>query len=91
MHPENSKRIFMLVSLLLLAVNWKAAAREAWHFLPTFNHDIRGIEARPAKEKPFSETVPAPAQKLLKPNSNLTEKQHREIHWLPACFPNHTH
>ncbi len=51
---------------LLLATTLSATAREAWVFLPTFNHDIRGIEARPAKDTSFSENVPVLAQKLPK-------------------------
>ncbi len=87
MHPENSKRIFMLVSLLLLAVNWKAAAREAWHFLPTFGHDVRGVEQRPTDGPLFHASIPKSAQKLLSPEGKLTEKQRAEFHWHPASFP----
>ncbi len=86
MHHETARHIIRLLPLLLAAA-LLATAREAWHFLPTFNHDIRGIEARPAKDKSFSETIPASTQKLLKPDSGLTEKQRKEIHWHPTSFP----
>ncbi|MBQ7650103.1 MAG: hypothetical protein IJS15_04045 [Victivallales bacterium] len=59
----------------------------AWYFLPCFDKDVRGVEIPPNGDEHFYDSVPEPIQRLLSPDSGLTEAQRSELHWREASFP----
>lgn len=71
--------------LLTLATSFSGAA-EAWHFLPNYTHDIRGIEARPPGGTPFHSSVPEKVRRLADGDA-LPEAQKKQLYWRPAAFP----
>ncbi len=58
-----------------------------WRFLPCFGKDVRGVEAASNGDAHFHDSLPEPVQKLLSPESDLTEAQRNELHWHTATFP----
>ena len=62
-------------------------APEKWYFLPCFDKDVRGVEIPSNGDGHFYDAIPEPIQKLLSPESGLTEQQRDEMHWRVATFP----
>ncbi|MBQ9367724.1 MAG: hypothetical protein IJT83_08080 [Victivallales bacterium] len=58
-----------------------------WHFLPTFQEAVRGVEAEAVGERDFFASLPTSARRLLAEGTPLTEAQRKELHWRPASFP----
>ena len=58
-----------------------------WYFMPCFGKDVRGVEIPSNGDGHFYDAIPEPIQKLLSPESGLTEQQRDELHWQVATFP----
>ena len=58
-----------------------------WYFLPCFDKDVRGVEIPLEGDGHFHDSLPEPVQKLLSPESGLTDAQKNELYWHEATFP----
>ena len=76
----------VLFPIVLLAC-LSGASSPAWHFLPTFHEDVRGVEFPPDGNTSFFTMLPHSAARLLKRGTPLTAEQRRELYWRPASFP----